>query len=531
MDPSLILLNGKIYTIDEKNPTAEAVAIYQNIIGSVGKTSQIEKLAGSNTKVVNLNGMAVIPGITDAHVHFTSYALTTKRVNLDGAVTIDEALNRVKARVLKTKKGEWILGRGWDKNLWEREGFPRKEDLDEISPENPVALNCKDGHVMWVNSVALSAAGIKKGTPQPEGGEIEIDPTSGEPTGILKELAQTKVREIIPEPTLEELTEATIEAIEHFQRFGITAITDSEGTVPLRIFQNLLNQNQLGLRVSMMFPTENLDAAIKYGIQSGFGNDRLKIMALKIVADGAIGSQTAAMLEGYENNPTNNGILRLSEQELSDLILKSTTNGIGVAVHCIGDRANKVVLDIIESNMKKIKSNDSVLYRVEHAQHLTEEDVMRFGKLGVIASMQPIHVALDMDIADRHIGERSRWAYPFRTLIDTGAVLAFGSDAPVERFNPFLGIYTAVTRKRNPDYPEGGWYPQENITVQEAVKAYTFGGAYAAGEEDRRGTIAPGKLADMIVLSQNIFEIPLDQIRETEVEMTIFNGEIVHEKT
>jgi len=200
MEPSLILLNGKIYTIDEKNPTAEAVTIYQNIIGSVGKTSHIEKLAGPNTKVVNLNGKAVIPGITDAHVHFTSYALTIKRVNLDGAVTIDEALNRVKARVLKAKKGEWVLGRGWDKNLWEREGFPRKEDLDEISPRNPVALNCKDGHVMWVNSVALSAAGIKKGTPQPEGGEIEIDPKSGEPTGILKDTAMDLVFQHIPNP-------------------------------------------------------------------------------------------------------------------------------------------------------------------------------------------------------------------------------------------------------------------------------------------------------------------------------------------
>jgi len=531
MQPSLILLNGKIYTMDEKNPKAEAVAIYHNIIRSVGKDSQIEKLAGPNTKVVNLKGKTVIPGITDAHVHFTSYAITTKRVNLDGAVTINEALDRIKNRVMNARKGEWILGRGWDKNLWESGGFPRKEDLDKISPENPVALNCKDGHVMWVNSAALRTAGINKDTPQPEGGEIEIDAKSGEPTGILKELAQTRIREIIPEPTLEELTEATIEAIQQFQSVGITAITDSEGTIPLKIFQNLLAKNMLGLRVSMMFPIENLDAVIKYGIQSGFGNKMLKIMALKIVADGAIGSQTAAMLEGYENNPTNKGILRLSEKELDELVFKSTTNGIGVAVHCIGDRANRVVLDIIESNMNKVKSEDRVRYRIEHAQHLTGEDVVRFGKLGVIASMQPIHIALDMDIANQYIGERSRWAYPFRTLLDTGAILAFGSDAPVERFNPFLGIYTAVTRKRSPDYPKGGWYPQEKITVEEAVRAYTFGGAYAAGEEDVRGTITPAKLADIIVLSKNIFEIPLKQIIETEVEMTIFNGEVVYEKT
>jgi len=530
MEPTIVLLDGDVHTMDEESPVAEAVAVHKNRIMSVGSTADISRMVGSKTEMVDLKGRTVIPGMTDAHVHFTSYALVAQRVNLDGAATLEEALKRVGERAAKARRGEWILGRGWNKNLWEGGAFPRKEDLDGVARDNPVALNSKGGHVMWVNSATLRLAGITRDTPQPHGGEIEKDPETGEPTGILKEEAQGLVKEIMPEPEMGEITEATLEAIRDFQRMGITAVSDSEGTVPFRVFQNLLNEGRLGLRVSMMFPVENLDAAIQFGIQSGFGNDKLRIVALKIFADGALGPQTAAMLEAYEDNPENRGILRLTEEELSGLVYKATSHGVGVAVHCIGDRANRVILDVFEENQRRVKAVSNVRYRVEHAQHQTEEDVERFGKLGVIASMQPIHIALDMDVADRYIGRKGRWAYPFRTLLDTGAMLAFGSDAPVVPFNPFLGIYTAVTRKRSPDYPPGGWYPEERITVEEAVRGYTVGGAYATSQEDIRGTIAPGKLADMVVLSRNIFKIPEDEIRDVKVDMTIFDGEIVYEK-
>jgi predicted amidohydrolase YtcJ len=530
MEPTIIFLNGDIHTMDEENPVVEAVAVHGNRIISVGSTADVRGLAGSETEVVDLKGRTMIPGMTDAHVHFTSYALVARRVDLDGATTLEETLKRVGERAARARRGEWILGRGWNKNLWEGGGFPSKGDLDRVARDKPVALNSKGGHVTWVNSAALRLAGITRDTPQPYGGEIERDPETGEPTGILKEKAQALMTEILPEPEMEEITEATLEAIRDFQGMGITAISDSEGTVPFMVFQNLLNEGRLGLRISMMFPADNLDAAIKFGVQSGFGNDMLRIVALKLFTDGALGPQTAAMLEAYEDDPENRGILRLTKEELAELVYRATSHGIGVAVHCIGDRANRVILDVFEENKRRVGAVGSVRYRVEHAQHLTEEDMGRFGRLGVISSMQPIHIALDMDVADRFVGRRARWAYPFRTLLDTGAVLAFGSDAPVVSFNPFLGIYTAVMRKRDPDYPPGGWYPEERITVEEALRAYTVGGAYATGQEDVRGTISPGKLADMAVLSKNIFEIQEDDIRDVEVEMTIFDGEIVYKR-
>jgi len=276
MEPTIALLNGDIHTMDEKNPVVEAVAVYKNKITSVGKTTKIRGLANSKTKIIDLKGRTVIPGITDAHVHFTPYAILARQVNLNGASTIDEALAKVADKAEEVEREEWILGRGWDKNLWEGGGFPRKEDLDKIVKNNPVVLNCKDGHVMWVNSKTLELARISADTPQQPGGEIEKDLETGEPTGILKEEAQNIVRRIIPKPTIKEITEATLEAIKAFQSIGVTAITDSEGKLPFRVFQNLQNEGRLGLRISMMFPVENLDSAIQFGIQSKFGNDKLR---------------------------------------------------------------------------------------------------------------------------------------------------------------------------------------------------------------------------------------------------------------
>jgi len=521
------MCNGKVYTMDESCPLAEAVAVHGNRIVAVGKSEEIRKRATLGTVTIDLQGKTVVPGFTDAHVHLVSYSLAAEQVDLNEARTLEEAVERVRRRVVELGEGKWVLGRGWDSNLWHRS--PRKEDLDTVLPRNPVALHSKDGHTLWVNSVVLFQAGIDKDTCQPKGGEIERDEETGEATGLLREKAQSLVDREIPEPTVEEVEAAVLKAIKEFQRVGITAVTDLEGDIAFRVLQNLLSQGKLGLRVSLVLPAADIDAIVKLGIQSGFGNEKLRIAGVKILADGTLGSGTAAMLEAYEDDPANRGIMRFTENELCNLVHRAVSNGLSVAVHCIGDKTNRTLLDIFEANLNVKSYGSRLRHRNEHAQHLAEVDVKRFGKLGVIASVQPIHIALDMNTMKRRLGKRGRWAYPFRTLLDSGAVLAFGSDSPVERFNPFLGIYTAVTRRRGSN-DEECWHAEECISVEEAVRAYTIAGAFAACEENQRGTISQGKLADMVVLSKNIFEIPYGQVKEVEVEMTIFDGEIVYRK-
>ncbi len=520
------MYNGRILTMDESCPSAEAIALYYNRIVAVGKTDEIKRLVTPDTLTIDLRGRTVVPGFTDAHVHLVSYSLSAENVDLNETKTLEEALERVKKRVIGLEAGKWVLGRGWDSNLWERN--PRKEDLDAFSPRNPVALHSRDGHTLWVNSAALSETDIADILSQPEGGEIEKDKRSGEPTGLLKEKAHSIVKKRIPQRTGEEIEAAVLEAIKEFHKVGITAVTDVEDCVAFRTFQRLLSLGKLELRVSMMLPAEDSDALVRLGIQSGFGNEKLRIAGLKILADGSLGSGTAAMQEPYEDESENCGIMRYSKRELHDLVQKATSNGISVAVHCIGDRANRILLDIFQ-NAKAMCYSSKLRNRIEHAQHLTEADVKRFGELGVVASVQPIHIALDMDTMRRRLGRRGRWAYPFRTLLDKGCILAFGSDAPVERFNPILGIYTAVTRRKGSSDSQS-WYPEECITVEEALKAYTVGGAFAACEEEQRGTVSPGKLADLVVLSGNICELPTEKIPQVEVDMTVFDGKIVYER-
>ncbi len=529
MEPTLALVNGNLYTMDGKKPRAEAVAICGSRIAAAGTTTEVKKTIGPNTRVIDLRGKTVIPGITDAHIHFVAYALRAREVNLDGAAFLDEAVSRVRERVEKARLGDWVVGGGWDKNVWKGGGFPRMEDLDAVSPNNPVALSSKDGHTLWVNSQALAKASITKETLNPSGGEIERDPITGEATGILKENATHLIESIIPEPTIEDLEETLKPAIKVAQSLGITSVHVPERRREFRAFQGLLSKGELGVRVFMMVPMEGLESAIDLGLTTGFGDEKLKVGVLKLFADGALGSQTAAMLEPYEGNPRNRGIVTIPQEKMKELITRAVANGLGVSVHAIGDRANRMVLDVLEE-LRNVKRGKEIRFRIEHAQHLSPDDVKRFGELNVIASMQPIHIALDMEIADKRLGKRGRWAYPLRTLLNAGARLAFGSDCPVMTLNPFLGIYTTVTRKKGDGYPSGGWYSEECIAIEEAVRAYTLGGAYASNEEGIKGSIEMGKLADMVVLSQNIFEIPVDEIPRTRVEMTVFDGKVVYQK-
>jgi predicted amidohydrolase YtcJ len=525
--PGILLVNGNVYTLDPDMPRAEAIAISGRWISAVGTNEEVMALTDAQSRVIDLQGKTVLPGFIDSHVHFLSYALQMDRIDLTGAKSKDEVVAEVREAANREDGEGWILGRGWDCNRWEDERFPCREDLDAVAPDTPVALTCKDGHTLWVNTVALKKASIDRFTPDPQGGKIEKNPDTDEPTGILREKAKNLLQEAIPEPTRERTLTLVLKAVKRANQLGLTGLHDCEGKVAFDIFQRLKERGHLSLRIYMMIPQENLDAAITLGVHTGFGDDMLRIGPVKIFADGALGSCTAAMHEAYASNPDNFGFMVTGQEEMAKTVYSALSNGLDVAVHAIGDRANQTVLRAYETVVKQGSFTDRLL-RIEHAQHMTLEDIHKFAELGIVASMQPTHIALDMDIADTQLGSRSVRAYRLRTLSQAGVDLAFGSDCPVVDLNPLLGIYTAVTRSKPDGSPRGGWYPEERMPVLAAIEAFTLGAAKASGESRLKGSIASGKYADIIVLSKNIVKEPSAQILETQVIMTMFNGRFVH---
>ncbi len=529
MQSDLVLYNGRIYTMDRANPHAQAVAIAGNRIVAVGDDAQVLCLLAPGGEAVDLGGRTVVPGLTDSHIHFVEYALRLTRLDLSGIVSRAETVRRVAERARIARPGEWLLGGGWDRNLWEDPSFPTKEALDSVAPHNPVALSSKDGHSLWANSLALARAGVSAETPSPAGGEIEREPGTGEPTGILKERAKRLVTNVIEKPSLKAIQAALKVAATNAQRAGLTGIHDCEDELAFAAFQELSNKGELGLRVLMHIPARNLDDAIGLGLRTGFGNEKLRVGGVKMFADGALGSRTAAMLAPYQDEPLNLGIGVTSKEEMRELVSKASRAGISAAIHAIGDRANRDVLDVLEES-RQSGQGMGLRHRIEHVQLLHPADVPRLAKLGIIASMQPVHATSDMDMVERHWGEeRGRGAYAWRSLLDAGTLLAFGSDCPVESLDPLAGIHAAVTRRRADGTPgPEGWHPEQRVTVQDAVRAYTLGAAYASGEEREKGSITPGKLADLVVLSRDIFVVPAMSILGTEVEATILGGQFVY---
>jgi predicted amidohydrolase YtcJ len=527
MTDHLLLLNGSIRTMDKAVPRANAVAIRGSRVIAVGTDDELRDLAQDPVwRVIDLGGKAVLPGFIDAHLHFLWYALGPSRVLLDGAHTLEATLNRVRRHVEQTDPGEWVLGWGWNPADWQDADWPSKEGLDRVAPENPVALKKKDGHLVWVNSLALRMAGVDGETPDPPGGVIERDDDTGQPTGIFKEEAMDLIYDVAPLPGPETRQEALLRATREAQALGLTGIHDCDGSESLSDYQEMLGRGELGLRVFMLIPRHSLDEAIKLGLRGGFGNEYLRIGTLKLFADGTLGSQTAEMLESFSGQPENLGIAAISQEELEDLMQRAGEAGIACSVHAIGDKANRRVLDAFEKQRDQ-GSGAGLRHRIEHVQVLHPADIPRFKALDIIASMQPIHATSDMTLADKYWGERARWSYAWRSLLNTGVRLAFGSDAPVEPFNPLVGIHAAVTRQRADGEPAGGWYPQERLSVAEAVHGFTLGAAYASGEEKDRGSISVGKLADLVVLSQDIFETPPREILDTRVVATVFDGKLV----
>lgn len=528
MQANLVLYNGDIHTMDATKPRAQAIAIAGNRVLALGSDIEMLALRASSGETVDLMGRTIVPGFTDCHLHFLSYGLGVKLINLAEVPTLKEALARVTAQAAETPAGQWLQGRGWDQSLWLGGAFPTRQHLDLVTSQHPAFLTRKCGHVGWANSRALELAGITRDTSDPPGGAIERDPATGESTGILKENAMKLVSCLLVEPSVDEAVEAIKAGTENVHRCGLVGIHTMEGSIAFRAFQQLRGVGGLKLRVLMQITEGNLNAAIQAGLQSGFGDERLRIGGVKLFADGSLGARTAHMLEPFEGEPNNSGIAVASPEYLRQVVGKASRTGIAAFIHAIGDRTNREVLDAIEAS-RQTGEGLHLRHRIEHAQILHPSDIPRLAKLGVIASMQPIHATQDMLLADAHWGARSATAYAFRSLLNTGAILAFGSDSPVEDLNVMKGIHAAVTRRRADGYPGlDGWYPEQRLTVAEAVYAYTAAAAYASGEESIKGTHSLGKLADLVVLSQDIFTVDPMAILETEVVATIFDGQFVY---
>ncbi len=524
MDADLVLFNGKIYTLDPVRPCAAALAVREGKIIYVGEAETARGLLHARGEAVDLRGGCALPGLTDAHLHFQHFALGLQMVNVETS-TLAEALARVAERAASPGPlSNWLTGRGWNHNVWGGD-LPTAAHLDSVVPHHPVALYAKSGHALWVNSRALEAAQITAQTPDPPGGQIVRD-AQGQPTGILLEEAMKLVDRLIPEPSLDQVVEAIRQALPVAHRAGLTGIHDFDGPLALSAYQVLDQRGELSLRVIKSIPFDYLEQAIALGLRTGWGHDRLRIGAVKMFADGALGPRTALMLEGYDSAPDDTGIAATSLETIHAAVKRATRAGLACAIHAIGDKANRQILDVYQDVMRH--TPHALRHRIEHAQLLHPDDIGRFAGLGIIASMQPIHATSDMLMVEKHWGRRGVGAYAFRSLLERGAILAFGSDCPVETIEPLVGIHAAVTRRRADGSPgPDGWYPAQRLTVEQAVRGFTWGAAYAAGLENRLGSLQPGRWADVTILDRDIFAIEPMEILKARVLGTVVGGRFV----
>ncbi len=524
-----ILFNGKIFTQDPQRSQVSAIAISYGRIVAIGSDDNILPLANAHTQKDNLDGKTVIPGLTDAHIHWEWVSRSLHTVDLFEVPSKQEAIERVRQRVNETGVNQWVQGRGWLQDLWDNKAFPSKADLDPITNQHPMILQAKSGHAAWVNSVALKQCGITADTPDPEGGRIVRD-DSGEPTGLLFETAIGLVASQVPEPDTTHLADMMLEAQRLALSQGLTGIHDFDNPSCFKALQLLREWGDLEIRVLKQINKDWLPHALELGIRGGYGDDWIRFGGLKLFADGALGQRTALMVEPYKGEPDNYGIAVLDKEEILDLVSTASHAGLPSTVHAIGDRAVHDVLDVFESirqdELSHGELSDTHRHRIEHVQIVHSNDLHRLAKLNIIASMQPIHATSDYEMADAYWGERSKFAYNPRVQLDQGVVVAFGSDAPIDPFDPLKGIHAAVTRQRADGSPSpDGWYPDAKITLEEAIAGFTTGPAYAANMEDRLGRISKDYLADLVVLDQDLFTISPSQLLKVQVIATMVNGE------
>ena len=525
MIASLVFFNGKIWTGDPDKRFANAVAIEGNRIVAVGTNEEVSAAKPRAAKRVDLHGRLVVPGFIDNHVHFIDGGFELSRVQLRDAASPQEFARRIGEFAKIAGKGVWITGGEWDEQLWRPYTLPTRQMIDAVTPDNPVFVTRLDGHMSLANSVALKLAGITRETPAPPGGMIVRD-SAGKPTGLLKDAATNAVYAVIPNPTIDERVVAARAALAEAAKFGVTAICDMSGGDAyddLRAYQRVEKAGHLTARVYLFTPISLFQRLVSAGVERAFGSERLRIGGLKGFADGSLGSSTAWFFEPFTNEPDNRGLaMEAMNGAMQIWVPEADKHNLQIAIHAIGDRANDEVLKIYEKLPRYRR------FRIEHAQHLNPDLIKRFAADHVIASMQPYHAIDDGRWAETKIGhERAKWTYPFRSLIDAGAMLTFGSDWTVAPLNPILGIYAAVTRRtidgRNPN----GWIPAQKITVEEALRSYTVNNAYAMFRENEIGKIAPGMRADLAVLSDDLFTIAPEKIEGVRVDMTVFDGQVI----
>jgi predicted amidohydrolase YtcJ len=523
-------INGKIYTVNKNNLFAEAVIIRGNKIYFVGSNEKAKNLIDSETEIIDLKKKLMLPGFIDNHVHFVDGGLFLTGLNLQNAKSIEEFTASLKYYISKHKR-DWITGGNWNNENWNNVSLPSKYDIDPFSKDIPIFIERMDKHMALANSAALSIAGISKNTPSPPGGEIVKDKISGEPTGILKDSAMTLVYKVIPQPSDAKIKKATIMALNEAMKNGVTGVHDISLPEHVSVYQKLSDGGKLSCRIYSRLPINNYKDFLQKFNASDIQNERLKLGSLKAFADGSLGTRTAWFFDQYENEKNNFGMPTeiVFNGSLEKLSLEADLNKLQISVHAIGDRANSFVLDIFE---KIVNTNPfwDRRFRIEHAQHVRSVDIKRFAELGVIASAQPFHLYDDGNWAEREIGSRIKEAFSFNSFLKENVKLCFGSDWPVAPLNPVLGIYAAVTRNTSNNKNLNGWIPEQKISVVDAVKCFTINCAYASFDENLLGSIEQGKMADFAILSHDIFSIAPEDIKYVNVDMTVFDGEIIFER-
>ena len=528
----LIVTNGRIYTVDQNRPLVEAMAVRDGRIVFTGPVHLAMSLRGERTQVIDLNGRTVIPGMIDAHAHLLNLGNALRNVNLVGTASYEEVIARVVERARQVAPGTWILGRGWDQNDWPDTRFPVHDALSRAVPDNPVLLTRIDGHAALANEAALRAAGITARTQDPPGGRIERKP-DGSPSGVLVDRAMALVSRVVPPPTRTEQREAILAAIRETARWGLTGIHDAG--VPrgvIDIYEELAREGRFDLRNYVMIASDDSTLAhyLRRGPQNGLYDNRIWIRAIKISSDGALGSRGAALLEPYSDDPANTGLLLVPPGRVQQVAVRALEKGFQVNVHAIGDRANRLVLDEFEKALAQVPVPDH-RFRIEHAQVVHPDDIPRFARLGVIPSMQGSHQTSDMYWAVNRLGPtRVLGAYAWRSFLATGVIVPNGSVFPVEAVNPLVSFKASISRQDARGWPAGGWYPEQRMTREEALKSITIWPAFAAFMEREVGSLEPGKLADFVVLDLDIMQIPADMILETKVLATYLGGKLIYER-
>jgi predicted amidohydrolase YtcJ len=533
----IVFIDGNIYTMNERQPRAEAIAVKDGRVVFVGSNAEAKKYQTPGVRTVDLAGKTVVPGLTDSHCHIFGIGEREMNLNLEGANTLEDFLAKVKERVAKTERGKWITGRGWIETFWKPPQFPTRADLDKIAPDNPVFLTRADGHAAIANSAALRIAKVDKETPNPFGGEILREKQTGEATGMLLDHAQGLVSKNIPAPTEAERREAFVGGVKRELSLGWCEIQNAGSNLDdLPPMRQAFERGQCRIRVynAAYSPGPAGAALLRDGPVLNQFDHHFTQRTIKVVFDGALGSRGAALLEPYSDAPESSGYLTQKEAELEPIFEEALRRGVQIETHAIGDRANRVILDLYEKAMKAVPPDKRKIgeprWRVEHAQILSAADLPRFAKLGVIASMQPSHAISDLFFAPSRLGkERLAGAYAWQSLLKSGAVICGGSDAPVERGEPMIEFYAAVARKSIKGESADGWHPEQAVSREQALKMFTTSAAYAAFEETDKGSIELGKLADLTILSKDIMKIPAPEILTTKCAMTVIGGEIVYE--